>query len=64
MKVWKHLIQHDAHHRGQICMLVRDLGHTFSGGDGMRMWGWKKDLCCSRVFAGFEAFAPLKRQKL
>jgi uncharacterized damage-inducible protein DinB len=39
-----YLIQHDAHHRGQICMLARDLGHTFNGGDGMRMWGWKKDL--------------------
>jgi len=39
-----YLIQHDAHHRGQICMLARDLGHTFHGGDAMRMWGWKKDL--------------------
>jgi uncharacterized damage-inducible protein DinB len=41
-----YLIQHDAHHRGQICMLARDLGHAFSGDDTMRMWGWKK---------GFEA---------
>ena len=39
-----YLIQHDAHHRGQICMLARDLGHTFNSDDGMRMWGWKKDL--------------------
>jgi uncharacterized damage-inducible protein DinB len=36
-----YLIQHDAHHRGQICMLARDLGHTFSTDDTMRLWGWK-----------------------
>jgi uncharacterized damage-inducible protein DinB len=36
-----YLIQHDAHHRGQICVLARDLGHTFSGDDTMRLWGWK-----------------------
>ena len=39
-----YLIQHDAHHRGQICMLARDLGHTFGDNDGTRMWGWRKDL--------------------
>ena len=39
-----YLMQHDAHHRGQICMLARDLGHTFSGDDTMRMWGWKRSL--------------------
>jgi uncharacterized damage-inducible protein DinB len=39
-----YLMQHDAHHRGQICMLARDLGHTFSGDDTRRMWGWKKGL--------------------
>ena len=36
-----YLIQHDAHHRGQICTLARDLGHEFSGSDVMRIWGWK-----------------------
>jgi uncharacterized damage-inducible protein DinB len=36
-----YLIQHDAHHRGQISMLARDLGHQFSGDDVMRLWGWK-----------------------
>jgi uncharacterized damage-inducible protein DinB len=36
-----YLLQHDAHHRGQICMVARDLGHTFSGDDTTRLWGWK-----------------------
>ena len=36
-----YLIQHDAHHRGQICALARDLGHQFSADDTMRIWGWK-----------------------
>lgn len=37
-----YLMQHDAHHRGQIASLARDLGHEFTGDDVMRMWGWKK----------------------
>jgi uncharacterized damage-inducible protein DinB len=36
-----YLIQHDAHHRGQICALARALGHRLSQDDVMRIWGWK-----------------------
>jgi uncharacterized damage-inducible protein DinB len=36
-----YLMQHDAHHRGQICVLARDLGHEFRSEDTMRVWGWK-----------------------
>jgi uncharacterized damage-inducible protein DinB len=36
-----YLIQHDAHHRGQICVFARDLGHEFKSEDTMRIWGWK-----------------------
>jgi uncharacterized damage-inducible protein DinB len=37
-----YLIQHDAHHRGQICVLARALGHRLSQDEVMRIWGWKK----------------------
>jgi uncharacterized damage-inducible protein DinB len=37
-----YLIQHDTHHRGQICMMARVLGHRLSSDDVMRIWGWKK----------------------
>ncbi len=37
-----YLIEHDAHHRGQIMMRVRELGHSFAGVDVMRVWGWKR----------------------
>lgn len=36
-----YLMQHDAHHRGQIFVLARDLGHEFRVEDTMRVWGWK-----------------------
>jgi uncharacterized damage-inducible protein DinB len=36
-----YLIQHDAHHRGQIVMMAGDLGHRLSGDETMRIWGWK-----------------------
>ena len=36
-----YLLQHDAHHRGQICMLARAFGHEFRGEDTTRLWGWK-----------------------
>ena len=37
-----YLIQHDTHHRGQISMLMRELGHRLSREDIMRLWGWNK----------------------
>ncbi|HYN09832.1 MAG TPA: DinB family protein [Vicinamibacterales bacterium] len=37
-----YLLQHDAHHRGQICVLARGLGHEFRSEDVTRLWGWKK----------------------
>jgi len=37
-----YLIAHDAHHRGQIAMLVRQLGHPISQSAMMGMWEWGK----------------------
>jgi uncharacterized damage-inducible protein DinB len=37
-----YLVQHDAHHRGQISRLARAQGHRLSKDDVMRIWGWKK----------------------
>ena len=36
-----YLLQHDAHHRGQICMLARGFGHEFRAEDVTRLWGWR-----------------------
>ena len=37
-----YLIAHDAHHRGQICMQVRQLGARFPDEVMMAMWDWPK----------------------
>lgn len=36
-----YLVEHDAHHRGQIVMIAKALGHEFRPQDTMRIWGWK-----------------------
>jgi uncharacterized damage-inducible protein DinB len=35
-----YLIAHDAHHRGQICMLARQVGHPLSQKAMFGMWQW------------------------
>jgi uncharacterized damage-inducible protein DinB len=42
VNIMHYLMQHDAHHRGQIILRARDLGHTFGTIDTMKIWGWKK----------------------
>jgi len=37
-----YLISHDAHHRGQICMLSRQLGHRLPNEVTFGMWEWNK----------------------
>jgi uncharacterized damage-inducible protein DinB len=37
-----YLVQHDAHHRGQIFMVAKALGHEFRTEDVTRVWGWKR----------------------
>lgn len=35
-----YLIAHDAHHRGQICMLARQVGHAIAPKAGFALWEW------------------------
>jgi uncharacterized damage-inducible protein DinB len=37
-----YVIAHEAHHRGQICMLARELGMPLSQEAGYGMWDWNK----------------------
>jgi uncharacterized damage-inducible protein DinB len=35
-----YLIAHDSHHRGQITMLARQVGHPLPGQIGFGLWEW------------------------
>jgi uncharacterized damage-inducible protein DinB len=35
-----YLFAHDAHHRGQVCMLARQLGHPIPKSAGFGLWEW------------------------
>jgi uncharacterized damage-inducible protein DinB len=35
-----YLVAHDAHHRGQVAMLARQLGHPLPRAAGFGMWEW------------------------
>ena len=35
-------LSHEAHHRGQICLLARQVGHPLPKEAGFAMWDWKK----------------------
>jgi uncharacterized damage-inducible protein DinB len=37
-----YLIAHDAHHRGQICQLARQLGHRLDDATTFGLWDWAK----------------------
>lgn len=37
-----YMIAHDAHHRGQVCMLAHQLGFPLPVAAGAGMWGWEK----------------------
>ncbi len=37
-----YMIAHDAHHRGQVCMLAHQLGFPLSAKVTSGMWGWEK----------------------
>jgi uncharacterized damage-inducible protein DinB len=37
-----YLMTHDAHHRGQICLMAKQLGHPLPQAVGYGMWEWSK----------------------
>lgn len=37
-----YMISHDAHHRGQVCMLAHQLGFPLPATVGSGMWAWEK----------------------
>lgn len=40
--VFAYMLTHDAHHRGQICMLAHQLGFPLPPKAAYGMWGWEK----------------------
>jgi uncharacterized damage-inducible protein DinB len=37
-----YMISHDAHHRGQVCMLAHQLGFPLPANHAYKMWVWEK----------------------
>jgi uncharacterized damage-inducible protein DinB len=37
-----YMISHEAHHRGQVCMLAHQLGYPLSGSVISSMWNWER----------------------
>lgn len=40
--MFAYMITHEAHHRGQVCMLAHQLGFPLRAQSTSRMWGWEK----------------------
>ncbi|HXZ42534.1 MAG TPA: DinB family protein [Terriglobales bacterium] len=40
--MFAYMITHDAHHRGQACMLAHQLGFRLPGAAGYKMWVWER----------------------
>jgi uncharacterized damage-inducible protein DinB len=38
--MFTYMVVHDAHHRGQVCMLARQLGYPLN--KGYEIWAWEK----------------------
>jgi uncharacterized damage-inducible protein DinB len=61
-----YMIAHEAHHRGQVCMLARELGYKLPNAVNYGIWNWEKLLVDGRgevkgKNAGTKA-RPLQRQ--
>lgn len=40
--MFAYMITHDAHHRGQVCMIARQLGYPLPVAAGAGMWCWER----------------------
>lgn len=40
--MFAYMITHEAHHRGQVCMLAHQLGFPLRGKAAYGLWGWEK----------------------
>jgi len=40
--MFAYMITHDAHHRGQVCMLAHQLGFPLRGPAAYGIWGWER----------------------
>jgi uncharacterized damage-inducible protein DinB len=57
--MFAYMITHDAHHRGQVCMLAHQFGFPLPGPAAYGMWGWER-LCKT---CGFELTAPARTNR-
>lgn len=57
--MFAYMMTHDAHHRGQVCMLAHQLGFRLPVQTTAGMWGWEK---LSKE-CGFELPGPKKTQR-
>lgn len=42
LEMFSYMISHEAHHRGQVCMLAHQLGFRLSSETISRLWNWEK----------------------
>jgi uncharacterized damage-inducible protein DinB len=57
--MFAYMMTHDAHHRGQACMLAHQLGYRLPVAVGAAMWGWEK----LAKQCGFQALASRKTKR-
>lgn len=62
--MFAYMVTHEAHHRGQVCMLAHQLGYRLPGPAAYGMWTWEKLYkdCGFRLPSGRER-KPVKKQR-
>jgi uncharacterized damage-inducible protein DinB len=63
--MFAYMITHEAHHRGQVCMLAHQLGNKLPGPAGYGMWMWEKLYrdCGFKLPTGPKRKSPTKQRK-